>query len=185
MTRGGLSLVAIAALSLRWIHLSIIVTRKARTVDAAAPRREWPATVMGLCYVAAIALWLPQVAATWESTPSASDSIALALILAGAGVRIAGQHTLGNAFSWGSNAPLPPVDLVTGGIYRVLKHPLLLGYGLECAGLLTAVVEHDHARVAIALALMVSLAVQAMREERELAARFGTRWTDYARRKIL
>ena len=186
MTRGGVHLVAITALAIRWVHLLVMARGCDRIVSPArygVP--EWPTIVLGCCYLAALALWLWEISAEWTAAAGACDFATLALVLPGVALRIAGQQALGRSFSWGSGAPGPSAVLSTTGIYRCLKHPLLLGYGLECSGMLAAVSGMVDARMAVAALLTGSLVVQAGREERGLLARFGTEWTEYAKGKLL
>jgi protein-S-isoprenylcysteine O-methyltransferase Ste14 len=111
------------------------------------------------------------------------DMVATAVVLIAVGFRVSGQAALGESFTWGSSPAAH--QIVDRGPYRWLKHPLLLGYGLECLGLLAMCRGFLALRVTVLVVLAVALVSQAADEERRLAARFGDAWATFSRGKPL
>ncbi len=181
---GRLDLVMAAALAVRWLHLAATLGPTPERYD---PRRsgklEWQVAALAGLYAAVLALWGWEAIRSWHTPATAADIAGLATLLGGGALRVSGQHALGPAFAW-SSAAIPPY-LVTTGIYRYLKHPLLLGYGLECGGLLLTVRGWAIARLAIVALLVAALITEAVREERTLASHFGAQWDAFARGKLL
>ena len=187
MTRGALDIATAAALAARWVHLAVTLRRGKR--GPCLPHRgtsgplEWQVLGLGAAYLIAVVLWLNNSLGSWRAPMHIADGLAALSVVAGASLRIVGQHELGPAFSWGSS--VAPPRLVTSGVYGLLKHPLLVGYGLECGGLLLGVRGHLLLRVGSMGLLVASIGAQAIREERVLARRFGREWDEYARRRLL
>ena len=86
--------------------------------------------------------------------------------------------TLGRALT-PSPIPREGSQLVTAGVYRLVRHPLYSGLVLLGAGLFIIGASWWHA--ALFVALFVLLSVKARLEERMLAARFPE-YADYASR---
>jgi protein-S-isoprenylcysteine O-methyltransferase Ste14 len=83
--------------------------------------------------------------------------------------------------SWSAGILRKGCDLSTSGPYSLCRHPLYLGSFLMLVGfchLLAPPVEYGPIVAAIALVHLATM----QNEETRLAARFGARWTDYARR---
>jgi protein-S-isoprenylcysteine O-methyltransferase Ste14 len=85
--------------------------------------------------VAAVVAVLPAAAARWGVLDPAGPSrwLGLALILAGVAIASAGAVTLGPNLT-PATEPLPSGQLVTRGIYRVVRHPIYLGVSTLLAG---------------------------------------------------
>lgn len=136
------------------------------------------AILAGLAGVLAIALPILEAA---QKAPSFqySSLVGLVPIIVGYGLAYAANTALGANWS-------PTIEkteeqqLVTGGIYRVVRHPLYL------AGLLIAVGTNIYfASTWSWIGLLPTLAVLSIRvpvEERQLVARFGERYTGYRKK---
>jgi protein-S-isoprenylcysteine O-methyltransferase Ste14 len=187
MTRGTADIAIGGALAVRWVHLAVTLRRGKDTprppADGTCGTPEWQVLGLGVAYLMALVLWLYDSLGSWQAPTDLAHGVAAVSVVAGACLRIIGQHALGPAFSWGSS--IAPPQLVTSGIYRVLKHPLLLGYALECGGLLVGIRGDLMLRAGTAGLLVVSLCAQVVREERTLARRFGREWAEYAHGKLL
>lgn len=181
MSRSILDLVVLGFLGARWAHL-------ARTSDAGdwaheLRHLEWQVIGLGASYAAAFILWAVGAVAGALQPVSLSAVVGTSALTVGASLRIAGQRALGPAFSWHS---WPRADrLVTSGVYRWLRHPLLLGYALETVGLLLAGDTNPAVGFAVVGVLGISLAGQIVREQRALLVRFGDEWREYARARWL
>ncbi len=168
-------------LLLRWVHLywarghghSILKTKDTWNCD-------WPASALGLLYVAALILCFVGL---WKNEEIALSrgSGALLLMAAGVGLRVAGQSSLRGAFSW---YWAPPESLVTTGIYKWIKHPLLIGYFLEVASLLLASSTSSWLVATLAGLCALLLYFQGVGEEKRLLTKFGEEWRTFARGKM-
>jgi protein-S-isoprenylcysteine O-methyltransferase Ste14 len=85
---------------------------------------------------------------------------------------------LGPAFSW-YWAPTSTF-LVRKGIYRWLKHPLLLGYFMETAALVLASVFPSWLCGLLIGGTACVTMIQAVGEERRLEMKFGQDWRAFA-----
>ncbi|MFN3707353.1 methyltransferase family protein [Microcella sp.] len=104
--------------------------------------------------------------------------IAIALVGAGVVVGVAAGITLGRALT-PSPIPREGSQLVTAGVYRLVRHPIYSGLVLLGAGL--ALIGASWWHGALLLALIALLSLKARLEERMLAARFPE-YADYAAR---
>jgi len=73
---------------------------------------------------------------------------------------------------------MPPADFVVRGPYKVVRHPLMLGFML--AFWATPVMSVGHLVFAIGLSLYILLAL--VHEEHDLAAEFGDKYRSYQQR---
>jgi len=85
--------------------------------------------------VAAVVAVLPRAAARWGVLDPGGPSkwLGLTLILAGVAIASAGAVTLGPNLT-PATEPLPSGQLVTRGVYRVVRHPIYLGVSALLAG---------------------------------------------------
>ena len=113
----------------------------------------------------------------WERSPLIVG-VALGLVALGVALGVAAGITLGRALT-PSPIPREGSQLVTAGVYRVVRHPIYSGLLLLGAGLVMIGAAWWH--LAVFIALIVLLAVKARLEERMLAARFAD-YADYASR---
>lgn len=184
MTTAACLLIAATALGLRWLHLAWILAGRRRSTE---PRKrggaEWQVMVLAASYVAALLVWGLSTPRAWMHAATAATTTSTAMVVAGAVLRVWGQGALGRGFDW--SADVHSGRLVTHGPYRVFKHPLLIGYALECGGLLVGAFGFLWGRLVIAAALAAALAGQIVREERALRRAFGDEWKRFSRGKIL
>jgi protein-S-isoprenylcysteine O-methyltransferase Ste14 len=98
----------------------------------------------------------------------------LALML----LTVARQWTTGH----GTPVPLVPTQtLITDGVYRLCRNPMVLGALLYFLGLGLLFATPAAALVAVALALSVAVPYHKLVEEQELALRFGAEYEEYRR----
>lgn len=176
-TRSLVDLVVALLLSGRWLHL----WSAAR--PAAAPTRELPGGLLALCYLGGLCCWIRT--AIFGKGARSRFSPVVGLVIAGTGValRVAGQRALGSCFSWGSE-PLA-ARLVTRGVYRKMKHPLLVGYALEVFAILVLCRSRRRARILLGGLTTLAAVWQGRREEASLARRFGVEWSEHSEGKWL
>lgn len=169
---------------LRWAHL--LTTCSVRPADEyVSPRprdKDWPAVGLGLLYGIAFAAWLLCFLDRFHVTEDRS-SFACGLLALGVLLRLVGQSAIGSAFSW-YWTPKSSM-LVTAGIYRWLKHPLLLGYLLETAAFSVGAPIPVWACGLLIAATVILIGIQAAGEEQRLKVKFGDAWSSYAARKLV
>lgn len=180
--KAPLILAVLAALIvLRWTHLFWACEQSRRDIPRPPRSRDhdWPATALGLLYGFALVLCLSRCRNADQFTTVRGVS-ALSLMSAGVLLRLAGQSAIRSAFSWYWT---PSSSLITTGIYRWMKHPLLLGYLLETASLFVVAPLRplDSGLLIAATALLIWL--QAISEEKRLDVNFGDQWRSFARGK--
>jgi protein-S-isoprenylcysteine O-methyltransferase Ste14 len=103
----------------------------------------------------------------------------LALFVIGIVCRLAPVFVLGRRFS-GLVAIQEGHELVTGGLYRVIRHPSYLGLLLGLFG--WALVFRSVPGVLVSLLLLPPLVARMNSEEALLESEFGERYSDYRRR---
>lgn len=135
---------------------------------------KWQAwTLVGIQFALIIALVTFPPGNLYPQGPFVVIASAL-LVFAGLGVAAAAGVRLGSALT-PSPIPREKSSLQTGGIYRVVRHPIYSGLLLMGAGL--ALFGASVLHIASYLALIVLLALKARAEERLLLETFE----DYAR----
>lgn len=128
--------------------------------------------------IAAIVL-LPWTDPLWQREAIAfSVAGALALALAGGVVAVLGVRGLGRSLT-ASPVPLESSELVTDGLYGLIRHPIYSGLMLAALGVALAGATWWH--LATWLALVTLLLVKARWEERMLLERYAD-YADYALR---
>jgi protein-S-isoprenylcysteine O-methyltransferase Ste14 len=163
----------------QWLHLAIRQRSNRRVTSLHLPEIQ----VIGLSvsFLTGFISWLAGLGAV-NTTSNALLAVAVLAAFAGASLRIVAIETVGRGFSWGSAVP---DTLVTSGIYRRIKHPLILGFVLEAVALLLSGEAPAILKSAASVTLLISARVQIKKEEAVLAARFGPIWTKYASGKII
>ena len=140
--------------------------------------------VVGLLLAVVLLLWLwvPLPLPLPAALALILEVVGLALFVVGAAVTLWARQTLGRM--WGLSTSrevklLPDHQLVTGGPYRLVRHPMYFGWWAAVLGLLLI-----YRTWILVLLLAMSLAVfyrRARLEESVLAGRFGEDWQRYAR----
>lgn len=143
--------------------------------ESVHPALAWG--LVGAQFALLIALAVAPRGDLWVRT-AVVVGIALALVGAGVVVGVAAGITLGRALT-PSPIPREGSQLVTAGVYRLVRHPLYSGLVLLGAGLFIIGASWWHA--ASFVALFVLLGIKARLEERMLTARFPD-YADYASR---
>jgi protein-S-isoprenylcysteine O-methyltransferase Ste14 len=105
--------------------------------------------------------------------------LGLALFVVGSVLRVAAVFVLGRRFS-GLVAIQEGHELVTGGLYRVIRHPSYLGLLLGLFG--WALVFRSAIGVLVSLLFLPPLVARMNSEEALLESEFGERYSDYRRR---
>jgi protein-S-isoprenylcysteine O-methyltransferase Ste14 len=143
-------------------------------------RNRWvllPFLVLGF-----VLAWLPAYTDRHDLGTIDGDAVrylGLALFVAGNVLRVGAVFVLGRQFS-GLVAIQEGHELVTGGLYRVIRHPSYLGLLLGLFG--WALVFRSMIGVLVALLLLPPLVARMNAEEALLESEFGARYSAYRRR---
>jgi len=103
----------------------------------------------------------------------------LVLFVVGVGIRYVGKRTLGRYYSYGLRV-LPDHKLVTGGIYRYVRHPISLAVLVYDPGI--PLIFSSLYGFLITLALVPLVLYRITIEERMLLQKFGDEYREYMRR---
>ncbi len=128
-----------------------------------------------------IVAWLPAYTdrrEIWSLDGDAMRYFGLGLFTVGIVLRIAPVFVLGRRFS-GLVAIQEGHELVTGGFYRVIRHPSYLGLLLSLFG--WALVFRSAIGVLVSLLLIPPLVARMNSEEALLESEFGAKYADYRR----
>ena len=126
--------------------------------------------------------WLPAYTdrrEIWTIDGDTTRYLGLALFVVGCILRMAPVFVLGRRFS-GLVAIQEGHELVTGGLYRVIRHPSYLGLLLGLFG--WALVFRSAIGVLVSLLLLPPLVARMNSEEALLESEFGSEYADYRRR---
>jgi protein-S-isoprenylcysteine O-methyltransferase Ste14 len=143
-------------------------------------RNRWvllPFLVLGF-----VLAWLPAYTDRrdlWAIDGDLVRYLGLALFVVGIALRVGAVFVLGRRFS-GLVAIQEGHELVTGGLYRVIRHPSYLGLLLGLLG--WALVFRSAAGVLVSLLLLPPLVARMNSEEALLESEFGERYSAYRRR---
>lgn len=166
----------------RWLHLygACLRPNRGRRSGLCHEEKDWPATGLGWLYAGLMVGWLSAFVVP-DRVSLLRMAWALGLLVVGVALRLAGQQALRGSFSWYWEPPSRA--LVTQGIYRWLKHPLLLGYVLELLAFsMAAPIPFYLVGVGVAASAWLTFA-QAVGEETRLVQRYGETWRSFARDK--
>ncbi len=141
------------------------------------PIRHAAPAIMSYFLVAAQFVLIALIA--WPFAPPAFTLLDLGLFGAGIGVALAAVATMGARTISVLPEPRAGGELVTHGIYRIVRHPMYLAV-LLCA-LAAGLAYQSPAKWALAALLAAVLALKIRREERLLRRRFDG-YAAYARR---
>ena len=136
-----------------------------------------------VCAVLFYLLWIPLPFAVPPDTALVLAVIGLAIFVAGALFIVWARRTLGRM--WGISTSrqvklLPDHQLIDGGPYALVRHPMYFGWWVALLGALLI-----YRTWILVLLLAMSLVVfyrRARLEETTLAARFGAVWQAYVKR---
>ena len=103
----------------------------------------------------------------------------LVLFVVGVSIRLVGKRTLGKYYSYGLRV-LPDHKLVTGGIYKYVRHPISLAVLVYDPGI--PLIFSSLYGFLITLALIPLVLYRITIEERMLLQRFGDEYREYMRR---
>jgi protein-S-isoprenylcysteine O-methyltransferase Ste14 len=103
----------------------------------------------------------------------------LVLFVVGVSIRLVGKRTLGKYYSYGLRV-LPDHKLVTGGIYRYVRHPISLAVLVYDPGI--SLIFSSLYGFLITLALVPLILYRITVEERMLIQKFGDEYRNYMRR---
>jgi protein-S-isoprenylcysteine O-methyltransferase Ste14 len=129
-----------------------------------------------------ILAWLPAYTDRrdiWTIDGDTVRYLGLAFFVIGCVLRLAPVFVLGRRFS-GLVAIQEGHELVTGGLYRVIRHPSYLGLLLGLFG--WALVFRSALGVLVSLLLVPPLVARMNSEEALLESEFGSQYADYCRR---
>ena len=145
---------------------------KASLAEQLCARAHELVLASGLLNLAALPLWrLPL-------DPAGSQGVGYPLFGAGLLLSTLACLALGEGLAGHVE---PRTELVTGGVYRWLRHPLYSGFALTMLGL-DILMGSASGLLFTALAFLPSMIWRAHLEEQALARCFGQSWLDYARR---
>ena len=165
------------------VYMASLTLQKKRALGAGdAPDTSDPASHPA--FIACALLWLAALTLPFwtrplELFPAVPAAIAGTLCFAlGFAVRVAAYRRLGLMFTYdlGQRARH---QLITGGIYRWMRHPSYVGSTLMLLGL-CVVARSWQMLVAEIVAVVPPMWVRIRREEALLARSFGEEWTRYA-----
>jgi len=130
--------------------------------------------------------WRPLPAAVWHVAPPIARGALRGLGAAGWLLAVVAMRTLGHArlfglaqaWRWARGREPQPSRLVERGIYRVIRHPLNLGFVLGIWG--TPVMSAGRLLFAVVATLYVAVGMRL--EEQHLRERFGSAWDGYRAR---
>src|SRR5262245_10531682 len=126
--------------------------------------------------------WLPAYTDrhdVWTIDGDAVRYLGLALFVVGSALRVGAVFVLGRRFS-GLVAIQEGHELVTGGLYRVIRHPSYLGLLMGLFG--WALIFRSAIGLLVSLLLVPPLVARMNSEEALLESEFGERYSDYRRR---
>lgn len=168
---------AIRLVTLAWVAVEtalVVRERRWRRASAGLDRRSY--LVLSVSVVSAIAI---TIAFASSNRTEPRLAIALAVLAAGVALRVWAVRTLGAAFRVVVSIS-EDQRLVTGGPYRILRHPSYTGLLLALLGIGLA----NGTVISVAAVIVVPVPAILWRvhvEEAALDASFGSAWEEYAR----
>ena len=146
---------------LSWVYLSWTQrdNPRAKKID-----REWQVLLLSGSFFTAAGLLVWRITSAEQSSVTI-DVVATVYAIIGSILRALGIHALGQHFSWGST---PPKEIVHSGVYRYIRHPLIIGYVLQTGGMSIAGNGSYVIRTLPIICVIIAAWVQIRREEREI-----------------
>ena len=109
------------------------------------------------------------------------DSIGMVLVVIGVGVCIEARRILGNNWTHAAEYQLKKDhELITEGIYHVIRHPIYSGFFLSVVGI--EMILHSYLSVIFLVGGFFILNAQAEKEEKILREHFGKKYENYKNR---
>jgi protein-S-isoprenylcysteine O-methyltransferase Ste14 len=171
---GAVVVIAVASVAAMFTSGNISSGRREDT------RNRWiflPILVLGF-----LLAWLPAYTDrrdVWTIDGDAVRYLGLAMFIVGTVLRLVPVFVLGRRFS-GLVAIQEGHELVTGGLYRVVRHPSYLGMLLGLFG--WVLVFRSGIGVLVSLLILPPLVARMNSEEALLESEFGERYAEYRRR---
>lgn len=128
-----------------------------------------------LIYLGNVVLWGLAIAGAGEAAAKELVPASL-LVMAGGALSIAALLALDTDHNENIE-PLPGATLRSRGIYGVTRHPMRLGFALECSGL--ALVSPGPASYPVLASTLLLLLFRTLREERFLIKHYGDAYREY------
>jgi len=130
--------------------------------------------------------WMPLPGTVWEVTNGAGRAALLAVFWLGWLVALVSTFLINHFQLLGlqqiylafRNQPPPETGFVTPFLYRLVRHPLMLGFLLA----FWAVPHMTQGHLLFSTAMTAYILIGVMLEERDLSAALGARYADYRRR---
>ncbi|MCL4836790.1 MAG: isoprenylcysteine carboxylmethyltransferase family protein [Thermoanaerobaculia bacterium] len=152
------------------------------------PALERPIYVLAssLCLIATFALWQPLGGVVWELTSPLARGVAWSVFGFGWGLVLVTTFLINHWDLFGlrqvwfalRGEPYKPLKFVQPGPYKLIRHPLYLGW--FCAFWGTPTMTHAHLVFAIVTTAYILVAIRF--EERDLLAEHGAAYAAYRRR---
>jgi protein-S-isoprenylcysteine O-methyltransferase Ste14 len=138
---------------------------------------------LAVCAVLFYVLWIPLPLAVPPGVVPVLAAVGLAIFVAGTLFILWARRTLGRM--WGISTSrqvklLPNHQLISGGPYALVRHPMYFGWWMALLGMLLI-----YRTWILVLLMVMSLVVfyrRARLEEATLGARFGAEWQAYVKR---
>jgi protein-S-isoprenylcysteine O-methyltransferase Ste14 len=156
-----------------------------RVVPAAVERSTYVAA-SSLCLAALFTFWFPITPALWHVTGQPWRGLLVAISLAGWGIAFVSTFLINHFDLFGlrqvfvrlRNMEPPEHAFATPAFYRIVRHPLYVGFLI--AFWVTPTMTLGHLIFAVATTGYILVAVQL--EERDLIGAYGTQYREYRRR---
>jgi protein-S-isoprenylcysteine O-methyltransferase Ste14 len=135
-----------------------------------------------LCAALIYMLWIPLPLSLSGQFSANLRILGFVLFIAGTFLVLWARRTLGRM--WGISTSrkvflLPDHQLIMSGPYKVIRHPMYLGWWLAVLGMV--LIYRTWVLVAVLIFSIVVFARRARLEEKVLSEKFGGDWEDYAR----
>ncbi len=147
----------------------------------ASSKFAWPPVIYGTAsLLSGLLAWLVPLSFAPEADRRAMRLFGIVLILAGVLIGLGAARLFKRA-----GTPVAPIKastaLVTGGIYRLTRNPMYLGFSIMLLGIAIATGSLWFL-IGLAMAMLTVTKLAIEKEEAYLAEKFGTAYLDYKSR---